>query len=455
MKKLYFLLFFLATYTMSAQLVFNEALYDPATSTATGGNGDANGDGATSSSNDEFLEFVNTGATPLDIGGFKIYDATNFALLPGTDTPRHEVPASTIIPAGGIYVVFGGGDASAIDGITNVTAHTASSGSLSMTNTNEVMTVTDSGGTVLITLDSSTLSSQTRNSSLGRNPSTSGDFTSHQNIDGKRHSPGELQTAITNTFSLVLNEIHADPDDTSGDANGDANINALEDQFLEFFNNSGGDIDITGYKFYDFSAYSNNTQTPDHVAPTTVITDNEAFVIFGGGTPTGSFGTATVQTASAGSLDLSPAGPDTIFVTDGSDNLVFIFEYLATGVNLENNESATRSPDVTGGFSLHTSVGTGLRYSPGLKIDGTTLSNESFEALGFKMYPNPVKDGLVHIKSKTLIDKNIELFDVNGRSILQTKLKSDVLDVSVVKSGFYVLKVSTEDRSATSKLIIK
>ena len=71
------------------------------------------------------------------------------------------------------------------------------------------------------------------------------------------------------------------------------------------------------------------------------------------------------------------------------------------------------------------------------------------------MYPNPVSDGLVHIKFETLGDKSIELYDVNGRSILQTKLKSDVLDVSAITSGFYLLKVSVDGLSATSKLLIK
>jgi hypothetical protein len=70
------------------------------------------------------------------------------------------------------------------------------------------------------------------------------------------------------------------------------------------------------------------------------------------------------------------------------------------------------------------------------------------------MYPNPVNDGFLYINSKTLGEKTINLFDVNGRSILKTKLESDVLDVSSVKSGFYLLKISTGDLSATSKLII-
>lgn len=160
-----------------------------------------------------------------------------------------------------------------------------------------------------------------------------------------------------------------------------------------------------------------------------------------------------MQTASDSSLSLGNTG-DAIIITDASDNVVFIFDYESSSLDLGNDQSITRSPDITGGFSLHTTVGTGLSYSPGLKIDGTILSTKTFEQLGVSIYPNPVTNGLVYIKSKTLEEKNIELFDVNGRRVLQTKLPTSVLDVSTLKSGFYVLKISIQGLSATSKLII-
>ncbi|HYV05770.1 MAG TPA: lamin tail domain-containing protein, partial [Blastocatellia bacterium] len=67
-------------------LIINEYLADPP---AVGG--DANGDGAISATNDEFVEVVNNGASALNVGGFTISDATQV---------RFTFPAGKMIPAG-------------------------------------------------------------------------------------------------------------------------------------------------------------------------------------------------------------------------------------------------------------------------------------------------------------------------------------------------------------------
>ena len=77
-------------------LIINEFLASP----PTGPSGDANGDGIRDSADDEFVEIVNTGATPLNVGGFSINDAT---------AVRFIFPPNTVIPAGEAAVVFGGG----------------------------------------------------------------------------------------------------------------------------------------------------------------------------------------------------------------------------------------------------------------------------------------------------------------------------------------------------------
>jgi hypothetical protein len=84
-----------------------------------------------------------------------------------------------------------------------------------------------------------------------------------------------------------------------------------------------------------------------------------------------------------------------------------------------------------------------------------TLSSNDFYKSELSIYPNPTNNGLVTIKSQLTSVKNITLFDMLGRSVLQTKLNSEVLDVRTIKSGLYLLQVSIGDRSSTSKLIIK
>ena len=84
-----------------------------------------------------------------------------------------------------------------------------------------------------------------------------------------------------------------------------------------------------------------------------------------------------------------------------------------------------------------------------------TLSSKEFAKSELSIYPNPVNLGLVNIKSQISGEKNIQLYDIMGRQVLTTKLNSNVLDVNSVQSGLYLLKVTINDRSSTTKLIIE
>src|SRR2546421_12165945 len=78
-----------------ATLIINEYLADPPDGLA----GDANGDGVRDSTQDEFVELVNTGGAPLDISLFTVSDATQ---------TRFTFPSGKVIPPGEAAVEFGG-----------------------------------------------------------------------------------------------------------------------------------------------------------------------------------------------------------------------------------------------------------------------------------------------------------------------------------------------------------
>ncbi len=85
----------------------------------------------------------------------------------------------------------------------------------------------------------------------------------------------------------------------------------------------------------------------------------------------------------------------------------------------------------------------------------SSLSTEGFSTSELSIYPNPVNSGTVNIKSQLQGTKNIVLYDIMGRTVLNTQLNSDVLDVSSIKTGMYLLEVSINGRSSVTKLIIK
>src|SRR4029453_4455005 len=63
---------------------------------------------------------------------------------------------------------------------------------------------------------------------------------------------------------------------------------------------------------------------------------------------------------------------------DPNGNQITTFNYGgASGLEADNNQSGTRSPDLTGAFVQHTAAAgaNGRKFSPGLRVDGTPFGN--------------------------------------------------------------------------------
>jgi hypothetical protein len=67
---------------------------------------------------------------------------------------------------------------------------------------------------------------------------------------------------------------------------------------------------------------------------------------------------------------------------------------------------------------------------------------------GLSFYPNPVNGGKIYIMSKSGLDKEISIYDVLGKLILQTVVTS-------LASGVYIIKFKENDATATRKLIVR
>lgn len=173
---------------------------------------------------------------------------------------------------------------------------------------------------------------------------------------------------VAQVITLILNEILYDPSNSGleGDANGDGTYAQAEDEFLEFVNGGISDIDLSGYTIFDTESLGANT--PNHTFPAgTILASGKAIVIFGGGTPTGTFGGAIVQTSTSGDFNLNNAG-DEMTLKNAEGEVVLTFDIEPYSDN--PNESYTRDPDLTGDFVQHGSI-TGTLFSPGTKTDGS------------------------------------------------------------------------------------
>ena len=178
-------------------------------------------------------------------------------------------------------------------------------------------------------------------------------------------------SGITTTYSgFVLNEVLYDPPaNLPGDANGDGNRDPNEDEFLEFVNDSDSIYDLSGHMIFDATNFSSGI--PNHVFPNnTIVNPGQSVVVFGGGSPVGTFGGAQVFVSSNAVINLNNSG-DIMTFTDSLQNVLIEFDISPYSNN--PNESYTRSPEITGNFTQHDSVAIGVLFSPGTKADGSSF----------------------------------------------------------------------------------
>ncbi len=192
-----FLFMLLPAAPAPGQIILNEFLADPPAGTA----GDANRDGTRHSSQDEFIELVNTGAADADLGGWHIADATR---------SRHVFPAGTVLPAGAALVIFGGG--SPQGDFSGATVQTASTGTLSLNNSGDTISlITTQGDTVLSYQYGSEAG---KDESLSRAPDITGEFTRHSSIaaaSGALFSPGSKVDGTPFSQNVANNPPVLDP----------------------------------------------------------------------------------------------------------------------------------------------------------------------------------------------------------------------------------------------------
>ena len=157
-----------------ALVSINEIYADPAAGLA----GDANHDGVRSTTDDEFVEFFNSGVSTMNITGWRLNDAV---------AVRHIFPAGTFLLPEHYLVVFGGG----LPQLPGVSWQLASTGGLSLNNTAETLTLFDLNNQLVQQVVYGSLANQDK--SIVRFPEGSGTFVLHTTLadaEGRFFSPG-------------------------------------------------------------------------------------------------------------------------------------------------------------------------------------------------------------------------------------------------------------------------
>ncbi|MEN3971800.1 lamin tail domain-containing protein [Sphingomicrobium sp. XHP0235] len=174
-----------------ANLVINEILADP----AAGLPGDANGDGVGSTTQDEFVELVNSGNAALDLSGYTLSDGFGV---------RHTFADGTVLQPGEAIVVFGGGTPTGDFGGAQVVV--ASTNALGLNNGGDTVTIRDAGGE--IAAEFAYGSNGGNDQSLVRDPDLTGEFVLHGGAAG---SGGALFSPGTQTDGTAFGSVAASP----------------------------------------------------------------------------------------------------------------------------------------------------------------------------------------------------------------------------------------------------
>lgn len=212
-------------------------------------------------------------------------------------------------------------------------------------------------------------------------------------------------TEEVNHPDVILSEIHADPHASSGDANGDSTVSTTHDEFVEIWNTTYAEADVSDWEIHDATGL--RFTFPSN----TVIPAREAAVVFGGGTPTGDFGNAMANgLVFSASLGLNNTG-DTVTLKDDLGATVQSVTYGSEG---GDDQSLTRSPDYTNApFVKHTVADTvdASRFSPGTTIFGAALTVPAGAVLLTEvMYdPTGADGGLEWVEICNTTDQAIDL----------------------------------------------
>lgn len=203
--------------------------------------------------------------------------------------------------------------------------------------------------------------------------------------DGRDSNPVTVTFTGDPSRAVFINEVLADPPDgIAGDANRDGTRDGTQDEFVELVNGAATElINIGGWTVRTRATGSMTENTRFTFASGTSLPAGNAIVVFGGGNANfnpndNAFGCAqVVKATTATGLSLTNGGL-TVLIRDAAGNIIAEFPYGgSTSLEGDNNQSLTRSPDVTGAFVQHTAAAgaNGRRYSPGLKVDGTPFGN--------------------------------------------------------------------------------
>lgn len=269
-------------------------------------------------------------------------------------------------------------------------------------------------------------------------------------------------TAFTANAQVVISQVYG--------GGGNAGTTYKSD-FVELFNRGSTPEDLTDYVL-QYATAAGNFGTHKAYLPSDIIQPGAYYLVQ---LATGTGGTvdldADFNTTGTQAFNMSATNfkialtSNDVTVTSSTDSNVIdfvgigsanMYEGTAATTVLGNNLAAFRNGDGCedtddNSEDFATGVPSPRNSQAPVNICATSLTKNDIE--GLKVFPNPVDD-ILFITSKNNLEKNIKLFDMTGKKVMDSRIVSE-LNVSSLKAGIYVAKITEMGKTATCKIIVK
>jgi hypothetical protein len=109
-------------------------------------------------------------------------------------------------------------------------------------------------------------------------------------------------------------------------------------------------------------------------------------------------------------------------------------------------------------WALGSSLTLAQHQSRGSGVSGTfALSTDSFAMAGFKLYPNPADDIFAIELPNEFETVEVKLFDIVGKLVFTKQISQldNKIDINSLVAGNYIIKVTSDEKTFSTNLIIQ
>lgn len=89
-----------------------------------------------------------------------------------------------------------------------------------------------------------------------------------------------------------------------------------------------------------------------------------------------------------------------------------------------------------------------------INLGSYTLGLNQNAIAGLKVYPNPVTNGTLYISTQANAERTVQIYDILGKQVVNKVTSNEVINVSNLNAGVYIVKITEEGKTASRKLVI-